>query len=171
MSPQQRLIATLPVSKQVLEESFIDGKELATKILPGVRQIEDVDASDKAPNTRKRQRESEERQEAKRLKGGPFRDSLPTSWKEGSYVEGPLEITWKERLVREEKYKIFIGTSLKSIDKIKDEMSSKGWDLKYATVSNSDNIVVKVPPEFGQSFQYILEDLKEILTVETGSSN
>jgi hypothetical protein len=63
MSAQQHLIATLPVSKSVLQESFIDEKELANKILPGVRQIQDVGASDKAPNIRKRQRESEERQE------------------------------------------------------------------------------------------------------------
>lgn len=89
----------------------------------------------------------------KRFKGGPFRDSLPAPWKVGAYVEGSLKITWKERLVRGEEYKILVGTSLKSVDDIKDEVSSKGWDLKYAAVSNSDNIVVEVPPEFGHNFQ------------------
>jgi hypothetical protein len=107
----------------------------------------------------------------KRFKGGPFKDSLPTPWQVDSYVEGPLEITREERLVREEKYTILIGTSLQSIDDIKDEMSNKGWDLMYAAVSNSGNIAVEVPPEFGHRFQDILEDLKEILTVETESGN
>ncbi|KAM9873873.1 hypothetical protein VDGL01_12052 [Verticillium dahliae] len=169
MSARQRLIATLPVSKQVLEESFIDGDELTTKILPGIRHTENVDAL----NTRKRGRESEEMQAAKRSKGSPrpFGDSLPTPWKVDSYVEGPLEITREERLVREEKYKIFIDISIQSLNNIKGRMTGKGWDLMYAAVSNSGNIVVEVPPEFGHRFQDILEDLKEILTVETESGN
>jgi hypothetical protein len=58
MSTQQRLIATLPISKQVLEESFIDRDELTAKILPGVRHTENVDAL----NTRKRGIESKEMQ-------------------------------------------------------------------------------------------------------------
>lgn len=107
----------------------------------------------------------------KRFKGGSFQDSLPTPWKVDSYVEGPLKITREERLVREEKYTILTGTSLKSIDDIKDEMFNKGWDLKYATVSNSDDIVVKIPSEFGHNSEDILEDLKETLNVEMESSN
>ncbi|RSL40145.1 hypothetical protein CEP51_016729 [Fusarium floridanum] len=171
MSAQQHLIATLPVSKSVLQESFIDEKELANKILPGFQQIEGVNAFDEEPNKRKRKRESEERQEVKRFKGGPFKDSLPTPWKVESYVQGPLKITREERLVREEKYTILTGTSLRSIDDIKDEMFNKGWDLKCATVSNSDDIVVKIPSEFGHNFEDILEDLKETLNVEMESSN
>ncbi len=64
MSARQRLIATLPVSKQALEESFIDGDELTTKILPGVRHTENVDTL----NTRKRGRESEEMQAGTRAR-------------------------------------------------------------------------------------------------------
>lgn len=52
----QHHIPTLPVSKQALEESFIDEEELATRILTGVQQIECVDALDEAPNKRKRKR-------------------------------------------------------------------------------------------------------------------
>ncbi|KAH7112733.1 hypothetical protein EDB81DRAFT_768292 [Dactylonectria macrodidyma] len=144
MSSQQRLIATLPASKQVLvEESFINGEELATKVLPGIRQTEAADASNEASDTRKRRREGEKRQAVKRLKERNFRDSLPTQWKADSFVEGPLKIMREERLVREEKYKISIDTSLHSINRIKDPISSKGWDLKYTTVSNSDDIIVK----------------------------
>ncbi|RMJ05008.1 hypothetical protein CDV36_014321 [Fusarium kuroshium] len=161
----------MPISKQVLGESFIDEEELATKILPGCQQIEGVDAFDEEPNKRKRKRESEERQGVKRFNGGPFKDSLPTPWKVDSYVEGPFKITREERLVREEKYTILTGTSLQSIDDIKDEMFNRGWNLKYATVSNSDDIVVKIPSKFGHNFQDILEDLKQMLTVEMKSSN
>lgn len=63
MSAQQHLIATLPVSKHVLEESFIDDEELATKILPGFQKVEGADAPDEEPNKRKRKKESEERHE------------------------------------------------------------------------------------------------------------
>ncbi|KAH7113583.1 hypothetical protein EDB81DRAFT_862506 [Dactylonectria macrodidyma] len=173
MSTQQRLIASLPTSKQVLvKESFIDGRELATKILPGIRQTEDAYAFDEAPDTRKRRRGSEERQTVKRLKEGPCRDSLPTPWKAGSFVEGPLKIMWQERLVREEKYKVSFNTSLHFINGIKRRMSSEGWDLEYTTVTNSDDLIVKVcvkvPSEFGHSFPHILEDLKEILATEIG---
>ncbi|RTE69072.1 hypothetical protein BHE90_016549 [Fusarium euwallaceae] len=169
MSDQQRLVATLPVSKQVLEESFIDRDELTAKILPGVRHTEDTNVF----NTRKRGRESEEMQAGKRFKGSPrpSKDSLPTPWKVDSYAEGPWKITREERLVREEKYTILIDTSLQSIDDIKAEISSKGWDLKYAAVRNSDSIVVKIPSEFGHNYQDILEDLKEILAVEMESRN
>ncbi|KAH7110415.1 hypothetical protein B0J13DRAFT_577915 [Dactylonectria estremocensis] len=172
MSAPQSVSATLPASRQVLKESFIRGEELATKILPGIWQTEDADASDEASDTRKRRIEGEKRQAVKRLKERHFRDSLPTPWKAGSFTEGPLEIMREERLVREEKYKISIDTSLRSINRIKDPMSSKGWDLKYTTVSNSDDLIVKVcvkvPSEFGHSFPHILENLKEILATETG---
>lgn len=189
MSAPQSLIATLPASKQVLEEElFINREELATKILAGIRQIEDVDASDEASDIRKRRIEGEKRQAGtrallsavinliclavKRLKVGHFGDLLPTLWKAGSFVEGPLKIIREERLVREEKYKISFDTSLRSINRIKDPMCSKGWDLKYTTVSNSNDLIVKVcvkiPSEFGHSFPYILEDLKEILITEVG---
>lgn len=108
---------------------------------------------------------------AKHLKEGPFTDSLPTPWKTDYYIEGPLEIGWKERLVREKEDKISFNTSLQPIKSIKYQMSSKGCNLIYATVSNSDNLIVKdcvkVPSEFGHSFPYILEDLKDILAKET----
>ncbi|KAH8653910.1 hypothetical protein BGZ61DRAFT_487240 [Ilyonectria robusta] len=78
-----------------------------------------------------------------RLKEGPFSDSLPTPWKAGSFVKGPLKIMWEERQVREEKYKISFDTSLHLINGIKYRMFSKGWDLKYTTVSNSDDLIVK----------------------------
>ncbi|KAH7146955.1 hypothetical protein B0J13DRAFT_552942 [Dactylonectria estremocensis] len=172
MSVPQSLIAALPASKQVLKESFIGEEELATKILPGIRQTEDADASDEASDTRKRRIEGEKQQAVKRLKERHFRDSLPTPWKADSFVEGPLKIMREERLVREEKYKISIDTSLRSINRIKDPMSSKRWDLGYITVSNSDDLIVKVcvkvPSEFGHSFPHILEDLKEILAIEIG---
>ncbi|KAH8654687.1 hypothetical protein BGZ61DRAFT_486998 [Ilyonectria robusta] len=142
MSVPQSLIAALPASDQVLGESFI-GEELATKILPGIRQTEDADASNEASDTRKRRIEGEERQAVKRLKETHFRDSLPTPWKASSFVEGPWKIMRKERLVREEKYKISFDTSFRSINRIKDPMRGKGWDLKYTTVSNSDDLIVK----------------------------
>jgi hypothetical protein len=94
-------------------------------------------------------------------------DSLPTSWKSGICVEGPLRITWRERLVREEKDEISFNSSSRSINGIKQHMSSKGWDLKYTTVPNSDDLIVKVPSEFGHSFRYILEDLNAILAPRT----
>ncbi|KAH7109159.1 hypothetical protein B0J13DRAFT_534829 [Dactylonectria estremocensis] len=144
MSAQQRLIATLPASKPVLEgESFINGEGLSSKILPGIRQTEDADASGQASDTRKRRIKGETRQAAKRLKQRPFRDSLPTQWKAGSFVEGPLKILREERLIQQEKYKISFGTSLHSINRIKHPISSKGWDLKYTTISNSDDRIVK----------------------------
>ncbi|KAH7110775.1 hypothetical protein B0J13DRAFT_661595 [Dactylonectria estremocensis] len=174
MSAQERLIAVLPASKQVLEEeSFINWEELASKILPGIRQTEDADASGKASDIRKRRIEDKKRRAAvKRLKQRPFRDSVPTPWKADSFVKGPLKIMREERLVREEKYNIYFDTSLHSINRIKCLMSSKGWDLKYTTVRNFDDLIVKVcvmvPSEFGHSFPHILEDLKEILATETG---
>ncbi|KAH7118165.1 hypothetical protein B0J13DRAFT_569600 [Dactylonectria estremocensis] len=171
MSAPQSLTATLPASEQVLNESFI-GEELATKILPGIQQTEDADASNEASDTRKRRIEGGKQQAVKRLKDGHFGDSLPTPWKAGSFVEGPLKIMRQERLVREEKYKISFDTSLRSINRIKDQMCSKGWNLKYTTVSNSDDLIVKVcikvPSEFGHVFPHILEDLKEILAIEAG---
>ncbi|KAH7115677.1 hypothetical protein EDB81DRAFT_767597 [Dactylonectria macrodidyma] len=129
---------------QVFKESFINGEQLATKILPGIQQTEDADASNEASDTRKRRIEGEKRQAVKRSKERHFRDSLPTPWKADSFVEGPLKIMREERLVREEKYKISIDTSIPSINRIKDRMSSKGWDLKYTTVSNSDDLIVKI---------------------------
>ncbi|KAH7109913.1 hypothetical protein B0J13DRAFT_614416 [Dactylonectria estremocensis] len=177
MSSQQRLTATLPASKQVLvEESFINGEELATKILPGIRQTEDADASNEASDTRKRRIDDDKGEKrlagVKRLKERQFRDPLPTPWKASSFVEGPWKIMREERLVREEKYEISFDTFLRSINRIKDPMYSKGWDLKYTTVSNSDGLIVKVcvkvPSEFGHSFPHILEDLEEILATEIG---
>ncbi|KAH7118231.1 hypothetical protein B0J13DRAFT_613129 [Dactylonectria estremocensis] len=156
MSSQQRLTAILPASKQVLvEESFINGEELATKILPGIRQTEDADASNEASDTRKRRIGGEKRLAGvKRLKERQFRDPLPTPWKASSFVEGPWNIMREERLVREEKYEISFDTSLRSINRIKDPMYSKGWDLKYTTVSNSDGLIVKMagspPPMQGR---------------------
>ena len=52
-------------------------------------------------------------------------------------------------------------------------MFRKGWDLKYATVSNSDGLIIrvciKVPSEFGNSFPCILKNLEEILTNGVGT--
>ncbi|KAH7114783.1 hypothetical protein B0J13DRAFT_533585 [Dactylonectria estremocensis] len=91
MSAQQHLIAILPASKQVLEEeSFING-ELASKILPGIRQTEDADASGKASDIRKRRIEDKKRRAVKRLKRRPFRDSVPTPWKADSSVKRAVE--------------------------------------------------------------------------------
>ncbi|KAH7111576.1 hypothetical protein EDB81DRAFT_763303 [Dactylonectria macrodidyma] len=111
MSAPQSLIPTLPASDQVLKGSFMGGEDLATKILPGIQQTEDADASDEASNTRKRRIEGEKRQAVKRLKERHFGDSLPTPWKADSFVEGPLKIMREGRLVREEKYKISVDTS------------------------------------------------------------
>ncbi|KAH7112704.1 hypothetical protein EDB81DRAFT_862682 [Dactylonectria macrodidyma] len=66
MSAPQSLIPTLPTSDQVLKESFINGEQLATKILPGIWQTEDADASNEASDTRKRRIEGEKRQAARK---------------------------------------------------------------------------------------------------------
>ncbi|KAH6953697.1 hypothetical protein BKA56DRAFT_239657 [Ilyonectria sp. MPI-CAGE-AT-0026] len=166
MSVPQSLVAALPAPMQAFANSFID-EELATKILPGIRYIEDADSFGEASDTRKRRREDEEPQAAaKRLKEMHFRDSLPTPWKVSSFDKGPLEIMREERLVREEKYKISIDTPI-SVNRIKDLMSSKGWDLKYTI--NADNFIVKVivevASEFGYSFLQILDDLEKILVI------
>ncbi|CAM1503415.1 Fc.00g081910.m01.CDS01 [Cosmosporella sp. VM-42] len=166
MSTQERLLAALPLPKKVLEESFIDAEELAAKIRLG-KHRDCNDASSATPKKRKRRGENEEGPAVKRSKEGSFRDSLPTPWKSDFRVEGPLRIMREERLVREEKYRISFNTSSQSINVIKERMFSKGWDLKYTTVSNSDDLIIGVPSEFGHSIQPILEDLKEILEAET----
>ncbi|KAH6869813.1 hypothetical protein B0T10DRAFT_593180 [Thelonectria olida] len=169
MNTQQRLVSTMPLSKELLGESFVDEEELAAKILHGVQEREGADASDTRLKTRKRRRGKEEGPTVKRLKEGPF-DSLPTPWKTCYYDKGLLRIKRKERLVREEKYKISFDTSLQSFDGIKHRMLSNGWNLEYASISNSNDLLVKgcieVPSEFGHSFPDILKELKEIIADE-----
>ncbi|KAH6881166.1 hypothetical protein B0T10DRAFT_463661 [Thelonectria olida] len=170
MNTQQRLVSTMPLPKELLGESFVDEEELAAKILHGVQEREGAGASHAKLKTRKRRRRNEEGPTAvKRLKEGHF-DSLPTPWMTCYYNKGLLRIKRKERLVREEKYKISFDTSLQSFDGIKHRMLSNGWNLEYTSISNSTDLVVKgcikVPSEFGHSFPEILKELKEIIADE-----
>ncbi|CAM1503385.1 Fc.00g081610.m01.CDS01 [Cosmosporella sp. VM-42] len=167
MSTEQHLFATLPLPKGVSGESFIDEEELGSKILCDIQQREGKEALSATLKIRKRRGEEEEEPIIKRWKEEPSRDSLPTAWKAGFYVKGPLKIRWRERLVREHKYKISFNTSSQSINGVKKRMSRKGWDLKYTTVSNSDGLIVKIPSEFGHSIHSILEDLNRKLAMET----
>jgi hypothetical protein len=184
MDTQQHLIAAPPIPKEASDRSFTNEEELAAEILLSIQQ-NGAPASNAEPKTRKGQKENKDQRKsmstrsaisinlislaAKRFKR-PIRDSLPPPWTVGYYIEGPLNIMKKERLIREKKYKIFFNASLKSIHNIAHRMHSKGWDLKYATIGNFNDPIINhcimVPPEFGHVFADILSELQLAITAE-----